>query len=284
MNAVAELEAALSKESRQLISTMREAAPALVQAILLSKTTEREASDDYIQAASRRALLDSRSEDFEWFETVRALKAQSKKEVLRDSARRRIKGYYYKTKEDLLKAVPRPTVDYMFNELMNRLRHADYNGTYFEREHTEAFCCGQGWFNCEGAFDKTSCSYVHHINPYASPEDYLIFSTWNLDHQVERSRSVIPSLRDALLTRPNRVNMGYFYSLLFTRTNLRLVHVVCHLKTSHKGLECDPDRVFSPGEDHHADNASDKKREKGTRTTSSRQTKTKLSSRRSSNS
>ncbi|XP_022666138.1 DNA fragmentation factor subunit beta-like isoform X2 [Varroa destructor] len=148
------------------------------------------------------------------------------------------------TKEDLLKTVAQPRVEYLFNEFMSRLQQADFNGSYFQREHTEALCCSKGWFGCQGAFDKESCSYSHCINPYARPEDYLMFSTWNLDHQVERSRSVVPSLRSALQERPHDINITYFYNLLFTRSNLRLVHVICHLKITHVGMECDPNAVF----------------------------------------
>lgn len=40
-----------------------------------------------------------------------------------------------------------------------------------------------------------------------------------------------------------QVNWEYFYSLLFTSENLKLVHVACHKKTTHR-LSCDPRRVY----------------------------------------
>lgn len=41
-------------------------------------------------------VKDARHEDPEWFDQVRMPKAKSKKAVLRDNAKRRVKGYYYK--------------------------------------------------------------------------------------------------------------------------------------------------------------------------------------------
>ena len=35
------------------------------------------------------------------------------------------------------------------------------------------------------------------------------------------------------------VNREYFYRLLFTRDNLRLVHIVCHDKQEHASRRCD---------------------------------------------
>ena len=67
----------------------------------------------------------------------------------------------------------------------------------------------------------------------------MLFSTWNLDHLVERSRSVVPGIITALKvviflisirrnhiayffkgtkTSRQKVNTDYFYSLLFTRS------------------------------------------------------------------
>lgn len=38
-------------------------------------------------------------EDPDWFNTVRMTKTKSKKQVLRDNAKRRIKSYYYKVRQ-----------------------------------------------------------------------------------------------------------------------------------------------------------------------------------------
>ena len=52
-----------------------------------------------------------------------------------------------------------------------------------------------GRFSCEGKYDEVCCKFQHHaINPYQSYEARILFSTWNLDHRVEKSRTVIPGL------------------------------------------------------------------------------------------
>ena len=40
------------------------------------------------------------------------------------------------------------------------------------------------------------------------------------------------------------LNMEYFYDLLFTRKNLKLVHIVCHDKQEHAHQKCDQGNVF----------------------------------------
>lgn len=36
------------------------------------------------------------------------------------------------------------------------------------------------------------------------------------------------------------INIHYFYNLLFTTVNLKLVHIVCHDKAQHDTAKCDP--------------------------------------------
>jgi len=59
---------------------------------------------------------------------------------------------------------------------------------------------------------------------------------------VERSRSVIPALFEAsvMASETCQINMNYFYDLLFTTVNLKLVHIVCHDKGQHHTAKCDP--------------------------------------------
>ena len=76
------------------------------------------------------------------------------------------------------------------------LRGNGYHGDYFGRrleggsgdvgsgDIEGAFCDGDGWFRCEGRFDRPLCGATGHmINPYGSREARIIFSTWNLDHR-----------------------------------------------------------------------------------------------------
>ena len=83
----------------------------------------------------------------------------------------------------------------------------------------------------------------YHLN---CPQARILFSTWNLDHQVERSRSVVPALVEAVRGRRRgaEVNTEYFYQLLFTRANLRLVHIVCHDKQEHTSMKCDKKQFY----------------------------------------
>ena len=41
------------------------------------------------------------------------------------------------------------------------------------------------------------------------------------------------------------INLDYFYDLLFTRKNLKLVHIVCHDKQEHVNNRCDESKMFS---------------------------------------
>ena len=40
------------------------------------------------------------------------------------------------------------------------------------------------------------------------------------------------------------LNLEYFYELLFTRKNLKLVHIVCHDKQEHLHKKCDENNMF----------------------------------------
>ncbi|XP_023555197.1 DNA fragmentation factor subunit beta isoform X2 [Octodon degus] len=96
----------------------------------------------------------------------------------------------------------------------------------------------------EGPFDLEDCASKHSINPYSNRESRILFSTWNLDHIIEKKRTIVPTLADAVQRQDGReVDWEYFYSLLFTSANLKLVHIACHKKTTHK-LECDPRRIY----------------------------------------
>ncbi|XP_041712173.1 DNA fragmentation factor subunit beta isoform X2 [Coregonus clupeaformis] len=121
------------------------------------------------------------------------------------------------------------TADY----LMMQLKSDKFNGCYFDRteEEQNRLCTKEGWFNCQGAFDQVKCEFHHSINPYGNRESRIIFSTWNLDHIIEKRRTVIPDLVGAL-KKPKRrdIDLDHFYKLLFTRENLKLVHIVCHKK------------------------------------------------------
>lgn len=122
-----------------------------------------------------------------------------------------------------------------------------------------SLCNARGDFRCHGVWSDVVCHYTDHsINPYGSREAAIMFQMWNLDHRVEISRTIIPSLLqsveefvgdDAVKCRRHRRTgrtvsiVRYFYEI-FTVDNLRLVHIVCHDKgmhalTSTGGALCD---------------------------------------------
>ncbi|XP_043682461.1 DNA fragmentation factor subunit beta [Vespula pensylvanica] len=104
-------------------------------------------------------------------------------------------------------------------------------------EEQKAICDRKGEFRCEGVWNANECTYGarHTINPYRSREELVLFSTWNLDHKIERSRTLVPRLLNmSLQDTVNEKDIYDIYENLFTLKNLRLVHVVCHDKGSHK--------------------------------------------------
>lgn len=187
-------------------------------------------------------------------------------------AQDRVRTYYYKTKEELLKAndLPQQQLQNLLVELQNRLKMTRFNGYLFDRRAAvgdaklKALCDTGGLFRCQGRWNKERCLYnpEHSINPYTSREARIIFQTWNLDHKIERSRAVIPAIFLALRqTNGNDVGLREsdesdtvsqtgggdvisdrsklcidvkrIYSDLFTTNNLKLVHIVCHDKGAH---------------------------------------------------
>lgn len=172
-------------------------------------------------------------------------------------AQDRIRTFFYRTKEELRKytELPQDDLRYLFLELSNRLKTNKYNGNYFDRRKwneddvLKSICNKDGTFSCQGRWDKEKCMYEnsHQINPYRSREERIIFQCWNLDHVKERTRSVIPAIREALkqkscveigenvaqVEKHNCIDVKNIYNDLFTTKNLKLVHIVCHDKGKH---------------------------------------------------
>lgn len=75
----------------------------------------------------------------------------------------------------------------------------------------------------------------------------MLIPCWRLPYHlqpIEKKRVVVPALAAAVHDAEGReVDWEYFYRLLFTLENLKLVHIACHKKTTHK-LHCDPSRVY----------------------------------------
>ncbi|XP_011933978.1 PREDICTED: DNA fragmentation factor subunit beta isoform X3 [Cercocebus atys] len=175
---------------------------------------------------------------------------QNKSGYLRYSCESRIRSYLREVSSypSLVGAEAQEEFLRVLGSMCQKLRSVQYNGSYFDRgaKGGGRLCTSEGWFSCQGPFDMDSCLSRHSINPYSNRESRILFSTWNLDHIIEKKRTIIPTLVEAIKEQDGReVDWEYFYSLLFTSENLKLVHIVCHKKTIHK-LNCDPNRIYKP--------------------------------------
>lgn len=62
--------------------------------------------------------------------------------------------------------------------------------------------------------------------------------------RIEKKRVVLPTLVEAVKGCDGKeIDWEYFYRLLFTTDNLKLVHIVCHKKTVHN-LGCDRTKIY----------------------------------------
>lgn len=237
-----------------------------------------------------------KTDDPEWFQGTDS-KYSTKEEAMFRRAQDRIRGYFYKAKDELTKtelyssnSIGKQHVDDLLRLFRMFLHGCDHFGCLFDRSKvdkdesdaaeplnkkmktniTEAFlddnifraqcrtlCNNKGAFHCEGPWDEVNCPQDKHtINPYRSRENLIVFQTWNLDHQIEFGRTVIPrilrTLQRLIDEEPEcpehkepvvALNSLRFFLELFTTTNLKLVHIACHVKEAHSlpsegGLLC----------------------------------------------
>ncbi|XP_015738080.1 DNA fragmentation factor subunit beta isoform X1 [Coturnix japonica] len=203
---------------------------------------------DLIHNMSGDSAAERRDEDGKWFEGLES-RFKNKSSYMRYSCESRIRSYMKEVSNFISNVHPTARDAYRrILELMSdKLKSVRYNGSYFDRTEEEAavrLCTKEGWFSCQGPFDRDDCPCKHSINPYTNRESRILFSTWNLDHIIEKKRSVVPELAEAVKTRDGReVNWEYFYQLLFTVDNLKLVHIACHKKTNHN-LSCDKTKIY----------------------------------------
>ncbi|PSN57344.1 DNA fragmentation factor subunit beta [Blattella germanica] len=202
---------------------------------------------------TKSVVSSKKSDDPDWFKGIDSISV-TKEEFMARRSQDRIRGYLYKTKDEVKKSQDYQTEPELrkqftnaFGEMTLQLKHDHYFGGYFDRKSQSVrLCDDSGDFFCNGRWNVDRCQYNdsihgrHIINPYASREARIVFSTWNFDHVVERSRTIIPAIMEAAkLAAENKcsINSDYFYKLLFTTANLKLVHVVCHDKGSHS-VQC----------------------------------------------
>lgn len=244
--------------------------------------------------------LSLKSDHKEWFQG-QDLKLSTKEEVMARRSQDRIRGYFYKTKDELTKnelfrsnKLARNIFNNFIEILKQLLVGVDHFSCLFDRKFKNkhksisftdddeidalgpsprkkikenvknilknndifndvsvSLCSNSGDFKCQGIWNQNICNYPNHlINPYASRENLILFQIWNLDHQIEITRSVIPSIIQSVESlaektgfcskhkRPgqNLTVIKYFLEL-FTVDNLKLVHIVCHDKSTHENLK-----------------------------------------------
>nr|XP_039330126.1 DNA fragmentation factor subunit beta isoform X1 [Saimiri boliviensis boliviensis] len=202
---------------------------------------------DLLHNVSQNIAAETRAEDPPWFEGLES-RFQSKSGYLRYSCESRIRSYLREVSSypSMVGVEAQEEFLRVLDSMCQKLRSVQYNGSYFDRgaKGGSRLCTPEGWFSCQGPFDMDSCLSRHSINPYSNRESRILFGTWNLDHIIEKKRAIIPTLVEAIKEQDGReVDWEYFYGLLFTSENLKLVHVVCHKKTTHK-LSCDPNRIY----------------------------------------
>ncbi|XP_045163884.2 DNA fragmentation factor subunit beta-like [Mercenaria mercenaria] len=179
-----------------------------------------------------------RYENEDWFEGLNK-KYKTKQEVLRHNAQTRIRSYFNTAKEQIDKEQDidsRETLTDLLDRLNTQLKKNDFHGSYFDRtaKTSDRLCDKKGWFQCEGPFDSERCDSFHTINPYASRGYRQLFGLWNLDHVIEKSREILPTLIEATKTKKKhqQINWEHVYKLLFTKNNLKLVQIGCHKKAA----------------------------------------------------
>lgn len=203
---------------------------------------------DLIQNVSDNILAESREEDTRWFEGIES-RFKNKSSYMRYSCESRIRSYMKEVSSYTSAVHPAAQAEYkrITDSMLDKLKSVKYNGCYFDRREEEVvrLCTTEGWFSCQGPFDEDYCLYKHSINPYSNRESRILFSTWNLDHMIEKKRTIVPTLAEAIKEQDGRkVDWEYFYRLLFTLDNLKLVHIACHKKASHN-LTCDKTKIYT---------------------------------------
>ncbi|KAF7463239.1 DNA fragmentation factor subunit beta [Marmota monax] len=175
-----------------------------------------EVTEDYFPGLPDDAELVLLTEGQTWQGCLES-RFRNKSGYLRYSCESRIRSYLREVSScsRVLGAEAREEYLRILGAMCQRLRSAQYNGSYFDRgaEAGSRLCTREGWFSCQahprfwlghlltargasfhmgsggwssdavrGPFDLDSCASKHSINPYSNRESRVLFSTWNLDH------------------------------------------------------------------------------------------------------
>lgn len=182
--------------------------------------------------SSTKTHFSSISDHPEWFTGCNKL-VTTKEEYFRKCAQGRIRSYLRDARNRLshskLSLSP-------IEKLKTCLEEKKYFACYFDRtdRSQDRLCDSKGEFQCQGQYNKPICQNNHWINPYDNAESRILFSTWNLDHVIERIK-IITDLCSQIRCNNGCDHLKYF-DLLFSRKNLKLVHKNCHVIGPH--TEC----------------------------------------------
>ncbi|KAM4015798.1 DNA fragmentation factor subunit beta [Anomaloglossus baeobatrachus] len=235
---------------KHLLNQLYTRQPEIIEAVREIQTDGQAAEmrticQNIIQNLDSHFKAEKRKDDKSWFKGIDE-RFKNKSSYMRDCCRRRIRSYLNEVRCFEVDSAVEDEYEELVRTMHNALTNVDFNGSYFDRSDAEdaRLCTDEGWFTCQGAFDKNDCRSNHSINPYSNRESRIVFSTWNLDHVIEKKRAILPGLTRALKDRKGRqINWEYFFDLLFTTENLKLVHISCHKKTAHK-LECNEKKIY----------------------------------------
>ncbi|XP_046727971.1 DNA fragmentation factor subunit beta [Silurus meridionalis] len=206
---------------------------------------------DLLFTLNDNAELENREEDEDWFEGIDT-RFKTKSSYMRHNCEQRIRSYLKEVSGHactIQNAKQKDEYQKVAASMAEKLKSMRYHGNYFDRTEKKLhhLCTQEGWFSCQGAFNLEECESRHSLNPYSNRESRIVFSTWNLDHRIEKKRTIIPTLFNALQGKKSSdINLDYFYKLLFTVENLKLVHIVCHKKGAHD-LTCDSHQIYKRG-------------------------------------
>ncbi|XP_072100834.1 DNA fragmentation factor subunit beta isoform X1 [Mobula birostris] len=194
---------------------------------------------EFIMLAGENISAENRKEDPDWFKDVES-RFKTKSQYMRYNCACRMRNYLREVKEHgkKLGGDIGEVYDSFVKRIERHLKDKRFNEWYFDRNAAKKegtpLCDSKGEFKCQGSYDKSSCEFHHSINPYSSRENRIAFRTWNLDHQVEKKRVIVPDIVKAVENQDTNDNKVIeFYELLFTIKNLKLVDNICHDKTKH---------------------------------------------------
>ncbi|XP_065187099.1 DNA fragmentation factor subunit beta-like isoform X2 [Sycon ciliatum] len=196
------------------------------------------------------AHFSSRAEHPDWFLHLKD-SVKTKEAWMRQSGHRRLSNYLPNISSRAFKKLS-PREEHILEQALSKIKtrfEEEMTGRgYFDRsDKVHRFCDDEGYFHCQGAYNKESCIRKTSINPYSSYTQLKDFSkNWELDHCIEQKSikaGLAQAAKDVEEARQQGnnlldINVDYFFSLIFTKDNLKLVEHACH-KNNHTGMSCD---------------------------------------------